>query len=213
VPPEEVFLPRLVDAVVRGEADGFHAIRISCCSDPGLQACRAALAVPVSAPFEAVSKLLPAPGRLAILCMRVPPAAGESELRGEEWIPQLLDSYSCAATAGPLLPVQVERPAMEFGTPGATPDAVGDALIASMRAAIDGPGVGRAGEAAEAGAAAVFPTCTYWSGMLDHVRKQVDIAVLDPIEELSRYLESVAGAVTRRERRHTSATATSRSAR
>jgi Asp/Glu/Hydantoin racemase len=194
VPPEEVFLPPLVEAVERGAAEGFDAIGISCCSDPGLAICRSAVDVPVGAPFEAVSRRLPEVGSLGILYVAVPPIAGESELRGEEWIPALLATYGCASSVGPVLPVPVARPQVDFRADDATPEAVGEALVIAMREAMNTVGIERAREAAARGARAVLPTCTYWAGVLDEVREAIDdVLVLDPIEELARDLEARAG--------------------
>jgi selenocysteine lyase/cysteine desulfurase len=192
VSSEEVFLPRLVEAVTAGEQDGFDAVGISCCSDPGLEQCRAAVDVPVSAPFEAVSKLLPAIGKISILYSSVPPNEGEAELAGEDWIPPLIGRYGCGGGFGPSFAVPVRRPVHDFRTVGAT--AEGRALIAAMSEAMDGVGAELAGAAVRQGATAVFPCSTYWSGMLGELRDRLPIAVLDPLEELARYLELLADA-------------------
>ncbi len=193
VAPEDVFVPRLVEAVVQGAADGFDAIGISCCSDPGLAECRAAVDVPVTAPFAAVSSRMADLGPVGILYQTVPPAPGESDLTGEEWIPRLAESYGCAEHIVAALPVAVERTPVDYDTPGATPAAVGEALVEQMRSAMDSAGVVAAREAQRRGARAIFPTCTYWSGTLDTVRGAVDIPVLDPLAELARHLELLAG--------------------
>ncbi|HEY0217572.1 MAG TPA: aspartate/glutamate racemase family protein [Cellulomonas sp.] len=192
VAPEEVFVPRLVEAVVQGAADGFDAIGISCCSDPGLAECRAAVDVPVTAPFAAVASRLAETGPIGILYQSVPPAPGESELTGDEWIPRLAAAYGCAEDIVAAIPVPVGRTPIDYDTPGATPAAVGAALVHQMRSAMDSAGVVAAREAQRHGARAIFPTCTYWSGTLDTVRAAVDIPVLDPLAELTRHLDQLA---------------------
>ncbi|HEY0188814.1 MAG TPA: aspartate/glutamate racemase family protein [Cellulomonas sp.] len=192
VAPEEVFVPRLVEAVVQGAAEGFDAIGISCCSDPGLAECRAAVDVPVTAPFAAVASRLDEIGPIGILYMSVPPAPGESELTGDEWIPRLAAEYGCADDIVAAIPVPVGRTPIGYDSPGATPAAVGDALVHEMRTAMDSAGVTAAHQARDRGARALFPTCTYWSGTLDTVRDAVDVPVLDPLAELARHLEKLA---------------------
>jgi Asp/Glu/hydantoin racemase len=192
VPPEEVFLPRLLAEVARGATEGFDAIGISCCSDPGLDECRAVSDVPVSAPFDAVMSRSAEFGTLGILYLAVPPAPGESATRGEEWIPELIERYRPAGEIVATLPVPVVRPDVDFSVDGATADAVGEALFAAMRGAMDSVGIERARDAEAAGARALFPTCTYWSGTLDRVRGSVHIPVLDPLTELARHLEELA---------------------
>lgn len=188
VSPEEVFLPRLVEAVVRGERDGFDAIGISCCSDPGLAECRAAVSVPVCAPFDAVTSRASELGPLGILYLDVEPAEGESEARGDEWIPELLTYYDREGAVVAALPVHARRPEVDPSR-ASDPQAIGEAVVASMTRAMDTIGIAQARLVEAAGASAIFPTCTYWSGTLDRVREAVSVPVLDPIAELALCLE------------------------
>ncbi|WP_159501097.1 aspartate/glutamate racemase family protein [Microbacterium sp. 18062] len=189
VPPEDVFLPPLVEAVRQGERDGFDAIGISCCSDPGIEQCRAAVSVPVCAPFDAVTARGHELGPIGVLYMVVDPGPGESDLRGEDWIPDLLERYGRADAVPIALPVPADRPTVAADDPDATPEQIGTALVESMARAISTTGVTQARRAQELGARALFPTCTYWSDTLAGVRQAVDIPVLDPIAELARCLE------------------------
>ncbi len=75
VSPVPQLVPELVAAAVAAEAEGFDAIGISCCSDPGLAEVRAAVRVPVSAPFEAARALLPGLAPLSVFFIDVPPAS------------------------------------------------------------------------------------------------------------------------------------------
>ncbi len=195
VSPEEVFVPPLIEAVRQGERDGFDAIGISCCSDPALAECRAAVSVPVCAPFDAVTAAAAETGeRVGVLYLVVEPAPGESELRGEDWIPQLLDDYGRAETVVTALPVHAARPRLQADDPDATPEEIGAALVASMSAAIEGAGIEQARLAEAAGAQVLFPTCTYWAGTLEAVRAAVRVPVLDPIAALAASLERAAAA-------------------
>lgn len=189
VSPEDVFIPPLIEAVRQGERDGFDAIGISCCSDPGLDECRAAVSVPVCAPFDAVTERGNELGPIGVLYVVVDPAPGESELKGEDWIPDLLHRYGREDAVPIALPVPADRPAVAADDPDATPEQIGAALVESMGRAITTTGVAQARRAQDLGAQVLFPTCTYWSDTLDGIRAAVDIPVLDPIAELARCLE------------------------
>jgi len=188
VPPEELFVPALVRAAVAAEREGVDAIGISCCSDPGLDAVRAAVSVPVTAPFESACALLPALGPLAVLCVDVPPGAGESEAVGADWVPVLAARYGVADLVPPPYPVPVARPAVERGDPRA----VGAALVAAQREGLrrHGPAVARTAETA--GARALLPACTYWTGTTGVLAASTRLPVLDPVEVLARHVEALA---------------------
>jgi allantoin racemase len=85
-------VPELCDAVRRAQRDGFHAVVIGCFSDPGLEALRELVAIPVVGPGRAalhvaaqlgtrigvISPLEGAPARVASRCR----ALGMGELLG-----------------------------------------------------------------------------------------------------------------------------------
>ncbi|MEU1300204.1 aspartate/glutamate racemase family protein [Streptomyces shenzhenensis] len=192
VPPEELFVPVLVRAAVAAERAGYDAVGISCCSDPGLDEVRAAVSIPVTAPFEAARALLPALAPLCVLYVDVPPGAGESDLAGADWVPELAARYGMTHLITEPQPVSVPRPAVERTDGRHTARDVGEALIAAQRYGLErhGPAVARRAEAA--GARGILPACTYWTGTTDALTAVTRLPVLDPVELLARHAESLA---------------------
>lgn len=192
VPPEELFVPLLVRAAAAAERAGYDAIGISCCSDPGLDEVRAAVSVPVTAPFEAARALLPALAPLCVLYVDVPPADGESDLAGADWVPELAARYGMTHLIAEPQPVPVERPAVERSGGRYTARDVGEALIAAQRRGLGRYGSAVARRAEAAGARGILPACTYWTGTTDALRSVTRLPVLDPVELLARHTESLA---------------------
>ncbi|RBM06298.1 aspartate/glutamate racemase family protein [Streptomyces sp. PT12] len=192
VPPEELFVPVLVRAVVAAERAGYDAVGISCCSDPGLAEARAAVSIPVTAPFEAARALLPALAPLCVLYVDVPPGDGESERHGTDWVPELAARYGMADLMTAPQPVPVARPAVERADATHTARDVGDALIAAQRLGLERSGPAAVRRAEAAGARSILPACTYWTGTTDALTGLTPLPVLDPVELLARHTESLA---------------------
>ena len=55
LPAASLFLNQLLAAVEQGEKDGFDAVVIACCSDPGLEDAKDLVSIPVTAPMEAAA--------------------------------------------------------------------------------------------------------------------------------------------------------------
>lgn len=195
VPPEGLFVPHLVEAARAGEREGFDAIGISCCSDPGLQEVRDAVAVPVTAPFEAVASLLPALGPLAVLYVDNEIGEGESTLRGAAWVPAIAQRYGVADHLAVTTAIPVARPAVEPGDDSATPGAVGHALLAAQADALRRHGPGALDRARTHGARTALLACTYWTGqtrLLGRRSAGAPLRVLDPVAVLARHAETLA---------------------
>ena len=170
VPPVWVVAPRLVEAARKAEMEGFDAIGIACCSDPGLHDVRDAVSIPVTGPFEAMAARVSRTASLQPLSVffNVAPAGpGESPFTWEDWGPALVERYGIDGKLAPSHTINTPRPQVDFAGADAAPADVGAALIDAMRTGLVADG-GSALQAAEAdGAHSVFLACTYWANLTD----------------------------------------------
>ena len=78
LPATSVLMNQLLTAVVDAEKDGFDAVVIACCSDPGLQDAKDLVSIPVTAPMEAAVYTAAPIGRLGIIAPRIESGEGEN---------------------------------------------------------------------------------------------------------------------------------------
>ena len=158
----------LIEAARHGEREGFGAIGICDCSDLGLTDCRAAVAVPVSAPFEAISKLLPALGPAAVLYTSAELAGASPDADAGDWVNHLIARNGCAdhVTSVRALPT----------------DAGLETITESVLI-----GAGQ-------GSRVVVLASFAWTELLPALGAPAGVAVLDPLTELARHLELLAAA-------------------
>ena len=86
LPAASLFTNQLLGAVEQGEKDGFDAVVIACCSDPGLEDAKDLVSIPVTAPMEepAVATAVGL-GRLAVIAPRIESAEGENLPQSANW--------------------------------------------------------------------------------------------------------------------------------
>ena len=201
---EDVLLSPLLAAVRRGADDGFDAIGIICASDPGLREAKAIVRTPVTAPFEAATRIAASFGRLSVLYPGVESGPGENLPQDSNYIRRLAREYGVYDQLGPSRPVPVARPAEEVTAdtgrdPHEQARITGDQVLENMTSSIRGSGPAIAEALWRDGEAEViFAACTMWSGELDPIREAVPIPVLDPIKSLARYAEILALSVAAR---------------
>jgi Asp/Glu/hydantoin racemase len=190
IPSQELVLGPLLSAVIQGERDGFNAVVIACCSDPGLWDAKSLVRIPVTAPFEAAARTASAFGRLAVLYPGVCSGADENLPQNGNWARQLARHYGIAELIAGTFPVPVEHPSTEECSRllASSPAALGELMIARMRAALEGEGVQLARRAVtEAEAEAIFVACTIWAGMTAPLGRAILVPVLDPLATAVRY--------------------------
>jgi Asp/Glu/hydantoin racemase len=197
LPATSLFMNQLLSAVVQGERDGFDAVVIACCSDPGLEDAKDLVGIPVTAPLEAAVATARGLGRLGIVAPRIQSGEGENLPQNANWVRRLVHRYdggSESAFAG-VWSARAGHPSAAETARLLAEDQPGlrAAVRREMSASIDGP----AGDAAEVAwrehdATVLFFACTLWGGLLGPVRERVPVPVLDPLETPVRYAELLA---------------------
>lgn len=197
LPAASLFLNQLLARVEQAEADGCDAVVISCASDPGLEDAKDLAGIPVTAPMEAAVAAGLSFGRLAVICPRIESGEGENLPQDANWVRRLIHRYGAGASFAGVFSAPSGHPSGEEVERLLAEDP--DGLETAVRAEMDASIRGTALEAAERAwrdhdAAALFFSCTLWSGLLDPIRARVPIPVLDPLITPVLYAEMLARA-------------------
>ena len=196
LPATSLFMNQLLSAVQQGERDGFDAVVIACCSDPGLEDAKDLVSIPVTAPMEAAVATARGLGRLGVIAPRIESGEGENLPQDANWVRRLVNRYDGGSVFAGVWSARAGHPSAEDMQRLLENDPPGlrAAVRSEMAASIAGP----AGDAAEsawrgdADATVLFFACTLWGGLLGPIRERVPVPVLDPLETPVRYAELLA---------------------
>ncbi len=195
LPATSLFMNQLLSAVVQGERDGFDAVVIACCSDPGLEDAKDLVKIPVTAPMEAAVATARGLGRLGVVAPRIQSGEGENLPQDANWVRRLVHRYDGGGAFAGVWSARAGHPSAAETARLLAEDQPGlrAAVRREMSGSIDGP----AGDAAEVAwrehdATVLFFACTLWGGLLGPVRERVPVPVLDPLETPVRYAELLA---------------------
>ena len=195
LPATSLFMNQLLAAVQQGERDGFDAVVIACCSDPGLEDAKDLVSIPVTAPMEAAVATARGLGRLGVVAPRIESGEGENLPQDANWVRRLIHRYDGGSSFAGVWSARSGHPSAEETQRLLVEDPPGlrAAVRSEMSESIDGP-AGDAAEAAwrDADATVLFFACTLWGGLLDPIRERVPVPVLDPLETPVRYAELLA---------------------
>jgi allantoin racemase len=168
----------LLGRVKRAEEDGYDAVIIGCSSDPGLYLAKRLSRIPVVGPLEAGLHTA------SILTQRtvVITAGTWAEVR---WLEDRARLYGLHHQITSIRRIRVDRPtdAELGGWMLHQPEKARQALLRSYERAVSVPGVAASQIQAaieEEGIESVYFACTFFSGMLDPLRQEFRIPMLDP---------------------------------
>ena len=195
LPATSLFMNQLLSAVQQGEQDGFDAVVIACCSDPGLEDAKDLVSIPVTAPMEAAVATARGLGRLGVIAPRIASGEGENLPQDANWVRRLIHRYGGESAFAGVWSARAGHPSAEETQRLLEHDPAG--LRAAVRSEMSESIAGPAGDAAEAAwrdadATVLFFACTLWGGLLSPVRERVPVPVLDPLETPVRYAELLA---------------------
>ena len=195
LPATSLFMNQLLMAVQQGERDGFDAVVIACCSDPGLEDAKDLVSIPVTAPMEAAVATARGLGRLGVIAPRIQSGEGENLPQDANWVRRLVHRYEGGSAFAGVWSARSGHPSAEETQRLLEEDPPG--LRAAVRSEMSASIAGPAGEAAEAAwreedATVLFFACTLWGGLLGPIRERVPVPVLDPLETPVRYAELLA---------------------
>jgi Asp/Glu/hydantoin racemase len=198
LPAASLFMNQLLVAVEQGEKDGFDAVVIACCSDPGLEDAKDLVSIPVTAPMEAAVATGRGLGRLAVIAPRIESGRGENLPQNANWVRRLIHRYGGGSAFAGVLSAPTGHPSEDEVARLLDDDDIAglrDAVRREMSASIAGP-AGAAAESAwrDLDATVLFFACTFWSDLLGPIRERLPIPVLDPLVTPVRYSELLASA-------------------
>ncbi len=93
LPAPSVLLNALLTAVVEAEKDGFDAVVIACCDDPGLLDAKELVSIPVTGPMEAAVHTAAPLGRLAVIAPRIESGENENLPANSNWVRRRIHQY------------------------------------------------------------------------------------------------------------------------
>ena len=195
LPAPSVLLNPLLTAVVEAEKDGFDAIVIACCDDPGLQEAKQSVSIPVTGPMEAAAYTAAPPGRLAVIAPRIESGENENLPTDSNWVRRHIHQYGMDHNFAGVRHAPYPHPPKEE-TDRLLDQDIGELcniVRNGMAQALEETGIRQAQLACEEDDANVlFFACTIWSGLLDPVQKSVPAKVLDPVSTPVRFAEMLA---------------------
>ncbi len=195
LPATSVLMNQLLTAVINAEKEGFDAVVIACCSDPGLQEAKDLVSIPVTAPMEAAVYTSASIGRLGIIAPRIESGEDENLPSDSNWVRKLIHQYGVTHNFAGVRFAPAPHPSSDETERLLKDDLKKLCKIVrdGMSEALDKKGINEAKLACEEDDARVlFFACTIWSGLLDKVQNSVSAKILDPVQNTVNYAEMLA---------------------
>ena len=195
LPATSVLMNQLLTAVVNAEKDGFDAVVIACCSDPGLQDAKELVSIPVTAPMEAAVYTAAPIGRLGVIAPRIDSGEDENLPSDSNWVRKLIHLYGVDHNFAGVRYAPAPHPPPNVTEKLIKEDLEKLCLLVrdGMSKALDDKGINEAQKSSEEDDAKVlFFACTIWSGLLDKVEKNVSAKILDPVKTAVIFAEMLA---------------------
>ena len=195
LPATSVLINPLLTAVVNAEKEGFDAIVIACCDDPGLQEAKELVSIPVTGPMEAAAFTSAPLGRLAVIAPRIESGENENLPTNSNWVRRHIHRYGMNYNFAGVRHAPCPHPPKEETDRLLDQDIAQLCNIArnGMANALDETGIRQAQLACdEDDADVLFFACTIWSGLLGPVQENVSATVLDPVATPVRFAEMLA---------------------
>jgi allantoin racemase len=192
LPHASVYHDALLSRVLRAADEGYDAVVVSCAADPAVAIARPISRIPIVGPMEAALHTSASlGGRLGIITAKLRPAGEfESQPTTVNWARELIHNYGFTHRIAGIRSV---RPAHPDGADMQAlldddPERLRIILCDGLADAANGEGLGLARDLIEQDdATEIFFACTEWSGLLDAVRTELPVPVLDPLVTAVRY--------------------------
>lgn len=203
--PETAFLPspalstnQLLRRVLEAEAGGYDAAVIACAADPSVAVAKTLVKMPVVGPMEAAVHLASSlGGHLGVVTAKLVGGADEHQPDTVNWLRDLVQGFGMSHRIAGIRSVHPDHPAGDEAERMRREDPAGlsAAISTGMREAAEGPGLACARELVrDCDATSILFACTQWGGLLDGVRAQLPVPVLDPVVDTVRYAALLARA-------------------
>ena len=195
LPAPSVLLNALLTAVVEAEKDGFDAVVIACCDDPGLLDAKELVSIPVTGPMEAAVHTAAPLGRLAVIAPRIESGENENLPANSNWVRRRIHQYGMDHNFAGVRHAPCPHPSQSETERLLDQDInqLCDLVRGGMANALKDTGIKQSQLACEEDDADVlFFACTIWSGLLDPVQENVPARVLDPVATPVRFAEMLA---------------------
>lgn len=198
LPLPSVSMNQLLQTVERAEKSGYDAVAVSCAADPGVAVAKTLVSIPVTGPLEAALHTAAGlGGHLGVVTAKLEGSELEHQPTTVNWLRDLVQAYGMNHRIAGIRSVYPKHPVGEEAERlmREDPDRLADLIENGMREAAEGPALAAARELViEHDATAVFFACTQWGGLLDRVRAELPVPVLDPVVDTIRYAAHLAWA-------------------
>jgi len=178
LPDQPFYMGELFKVLWRGQEDGYDALVIGCAADPGLQDARKMLSIPVIAPLEAglcLASMIAE--RFSIITPRPSSLSGFVGLVWEKARQYGLKHRIASVRSDGVAPPSPEEINRLTQT---DPNQAKRAVLNAYEGAISKGVAEQARKAIEDdGAQALFFACTFWTGMLEPIKKDFNVPLLD----------------------------------
>ena len=195
LPATTVLMNQLLTAVVDAEKEGFDAVVIACCSDPGLQDAKDLVSIPVTAPMEAAVYTAASIGRLGIIAPRIETGENENLPSDSNWVRKLIHQYGVSHNFAGVRFAPAPHPSANE-TERLLKEDIGELckiVRDGMSKSLDKTGINEPRLSCETDDAEVlFFACTIWSGLLEKVQSRVSAKILDPVKNTVNFAEMLA---------------------
>ena len=176
LPSVPTYLGDLFRVINQAEGQGFDAVIVGCCSDPGYRSGKRAASIPVVFPLEAGLYLA------TMLAERIS-VITPGPLSEVAWIMDSAAHYGLAAkiSSVPIAHVPYPPPSDLEWMMANDPSRAAEAVLEAHRQSIVGDVLAQGRVAVEHdGAGALVLACTFWGGTTYGLEAQLDVPVVDP---------------------------------
>lgn len=196
--PPTAFLPlptvshnQILQATATAHERGYDAVVVACAADPAVTVAKTVSRIPVTGPMEAAFHTAAAlGGRLGVVTAKLQPGPQEHQPSTVNWLRELIQQYGMWHRFAGVRSTHPEHPVGDEAEEllRCDPARLRESIQRGMAAAAAGPGLDLARQLVEFDdATAVSFACTQWAGLLEPVRRALDVPVIDPVVDTIRY--------------------------
>ena len=199
--PKTAFLPKssvlmnpLLEACTKSEKEGFDAIIIACCDDPGLDYAKELVSIPVTGPMEAAAFTSSSLGRMGVIAPKIKSGDNENLPTDTNWVRRHIHKYGILHNFSSVEYALCPHPSDEIINKYINEDTESLCNIVrnGMASSIEKEADKLFDKFLMNDTKVIFFACTIWSGLLENLKNKTNLKILDPVATPVIYAESLA---------------------